>query len=165
MKSGKIAAIVLLFCFSTCALYAVQQPAKFHASLARKYGRAMYQECRLDIDISSGSGAAALSCAPHAVPKPGAQAKSPLLVQKALSTAEVQSLSDLLSQRTLFEGAMGSGTDSTPVDGIFETLEMRSGSKVAVAVTSGNSTFVESAQRKQLLDLMKAIEQRLSSGQ
>jgi hypothetical protein len=77
---------------------------------------------------------------------------------------ETQTLSDLVLRSNFFEGAQGTGKDQRPVDGVFETLEVRSGSTVVVVVTSGNLRFEEDGSRKQLLDLIKSIEQRLRSG-
>ena len=146
-------AVISLVCLGFL-LEAAPQAKALQLVLTRKYSYAGYQECHLDLNLARGL--AALNCLPNNRP--------PLKVEKALSTMETQSLTDLVLRSNFFEGAQGTGKDQRPVDGVLETLEVHSGSTVVVVVTSGNLKFEEDGSRKQLLDLLKSIEQRLRAG-
>jgi hypothetical protein len=154
MRRWSILTSIWLVCFGYIVDALPPQAKVLQLILTRKYGYAGYQECRIDINVTRGS--VALNCLSNNRP--------PLNVEKALSTMETQTLSDLVLRSNFFEGAQGTGKDQRPVDGVFETLEVRSGSTVVVVVTSGNLRFEEDGSRKQLLDLIKSIEQRLRSG-
>lgn len=146
-------AAALLLCVSASLLEARQQGSNnLRLILSRKYGHPA-QECRLNLDVSRGTGTATLQCTRNAAPRTN---------QRPLTTQEVQSLSELVLRASLFEGNQGTGKDSTPVDGTFETLEVRRESMVVIVVTSGNEIFADHQARKHLLDLIKTIEMSLS---
>jgi hypothetical protein len=144
----------LLLCVSASLLEARQQGSNnLRLTLERKYGHPA-QECRLSLEVSRGTGSATLQCTRNAVPRSN---------QRPLTTPEIQSLTELVLRASLFEGGQGTGKDSTPVDGTFETLEVRQGSTVVIVVTSGNEVFAANQARKQMLDFIKTVEKSLGN--
>ena len=84
----------------------------------------------------------------------------PLLAHGELSSQETLRLIDLFERAELYKGGHV-GVDSTPVDGIFETLKVTSQSRTVVLVTSGNKTFEIDSARKELLSQLYSLEKRL----
>lgn len=138
-----------------------RQPSNdFQLSLERKYGRAIFSECRLDVVSFAARATVSLHCA-YAARDGKGKPIQPLIAREEWPQAEVRRFGDLVQRSALFDGGH-IGTDSTASDGVFETIEMRSNGRAVVLVTSGNETFVKTPARRELLTLLQAVEKRLA---
>jgi hypothetical protein len=143
-------------------LTAMWQPTafgNFMLSLTREYGRAVFSECRLDVVVYAGTGSASLNCVSAGTDGKG-RPIPPLTGRQELTRPDVQKLMELLQRSRLFSGDYA-GADSTPADGVFETLKVTVGAQTAVIVTSGNPSFKTDASRAELLALMTSLERAL----
>ena len=113
-------------------------------SLKREYGgRTLFRECRLDVTVLEGKGRSGLLCSRTAGPEnPGSVSRN-----RDLTAGEVSEILKLSGASDLFAGGHV-GTDSTAVDGLFETLMVtETGRRTAVLVSSGNDTFTIGSRR------------------
>jgi hypothetical protein len=133
-----------------CPLLASAQPARtIGISLNQQFGKAEFSECRLDAGTYEGAGRASVRCVWNHTPP------IVLMHERALTPAEATRLLMLVRESDLLSGGH-IGTDSTGVDGIFETLKVTEARGTAVLVTSGNSTFTLGSRRN-LLDLLQTL--------
>jgi hypothetical protein len=124
-------------------------------SLRREYGRARYRQCRLDITVSDGKGRTALECTYNIEPP------QTLRAERVLEPAEMNELSTLVGASDLCTGGH-IGRDDRASDGVLETLMTAcSEARVAVLVTSGNSTFNTNKARRRLIERIHALEAEL----
>ena len=120
--------------------------------LRQDYGRALYRDCRLDINVVNGIGSAALLC------NYNRQTPATLHADRALTPREAADFSTLVSESDLCSGG-NIGRDERAGDGVLETLMTTcQGSRVAVLVTSGNPTFTSNDARRRLLERIHALE-------
>ena len=117
----------------------------FVLSLDREYGRARFRRCRLGIVVFENRGSSQLWCEHNAAGNVPA-----LLKREELSSKDALRLMNLVERASLYEGGR-IGVDTTPNDGIFETLKLTSQGRTVVLVTSGNTTFERNPARKELL--------------
>ena len=121
-------------------------------SLKREYGRSLFRECQLDVTILDGKGRSGLRCSGSAAPgSPGSVSRD-----RPLTTSEIGDILKLSQASDLFAGGHV-GTDSTAVDGLFETLRVTEpGRRTAVLVSSGNDSFTIGS-RRDLIRLLYSI--------
>ena len=140
----------------TMAALSMSQPASnVSLSLRREYGRALYRECRLDINVFERKGRAALQCTDNNEPP------KVLRAERELVPGEATGLSTLVGASDLCSGGH-TGLDNRPNDGVLETLTTACPeARVAILVTSGNPTFSSNDARRRLLERMHALEAEL----
>lgn len=121
-------------------------------SLKREYGRSLFRECQLDVTILEGKGRSGLSCSRTPAPdSPGSVSRN-----RDLTAAEISEILKLSGASDFFAGGHV-GTDSTAVDGLFETLKVTEpGRRTVVLVASGNDTFTIGS-RRDLIRLLYSI--------
>jgi hypothetical protein len=122
-------------------------------SLKREYGgRNLFRECRLDVTILEGKGRSGLLCSRTA----GSENPGSVSRNRDLTASEVGEILKLSGASDLFNGGHV-GTDSTAVDGLFETLRVTEpGRRSVVLVSSGNDTFT-SGSRRDLIRLLYSL--------
>jgi len=101
--------------------------------------------------VIEGKGRSAVFCS--RMPEPGAPGN--VHRDRPLTTNEVGDILKLSRGSELFAGGH-IGTDSTAVDGLFETLKVSEAGRTAVLVASGNDTFT-SGSRRELIRLLHSI--------
>ena len=112
-------------------------------SLRREYGRSLFRECRLDVTIADGKGRSRLTCSRTSSP----EGSGSVTRDRDLTASEVSDILKLSEASNLFAGGHV-GTNSTAVDGLFETLMVtESGRRTAVLVSSGNDSFTIGSRR------------------
>ena len=127
------------------------QPTSVQLSLKREYGRGLFSECRLDVAIVEGKGRSGVVCSGGAAPeRPGTVSRD-----RPLTAGEVSEILKLSRASDFFAGGHV-GTDSTAVDGLFETLKVMESGRTAVLVSSGNDTFT-SGSRRELIRMLHSI--------
>jgi len=121
-------------------------------SLKREYGRALFRECRLDVTVLEGKGRSELLCSRTAGPEnPGSVSRN-----RDLAAGEISAILKLAAASDLFAGNHV-GTDSTAVDGLFETLKVTEpGRRTVVLVSSGNDAFTIGS-RRELIRLLYSL--------
>jgi hypothetical protein len=126
-------------------------PENFNVIFTREYGMWKYETCVLQIELSVDSNQVSLVCR---LTKGG-----DVSFVEQLSPIRAGLLRELVESADLY-GPDHAGQDSTPGDGIFETLRLQpaGGGRAAVVVTSGNHSFVEQQPRRELLRLLAQIE-------
>ena len=112
------------------------QITNLQLSLKREYGgRNLFRECRLDVTVLEGKGRSELLCSRTAGPE---------------NPGSVSRASDLFAGNHV-------GTDSTAVDGLFETLKVTEpGRRTVVLVSSGNDAFTIGS-RRELIRLLYSL--------
>jgi len=160
LKTRIIVVCSLVSLFANAISGKQQSSENFQLSLIREYGRSHFQQCRLDLVAYEGRVTASLQCSYSGRDGQG-QPIAPLTAREELSSADSKQLTDLVQRSTLYEGGH-IGTDTTPSDGVFETIKMRANGKTVALVTSGNPSFIQDSGRSQLLSLLKDIEKRLA---
>jgi hypothetical protein len=134
----------------------------FLLTLSRDYGKAQFRQCRLKIVVYQSRGGANLWC-DYGASLDGKGRRIPALTaRQELAADETQRLIATVRSARLFDGDHIGG-DGTASDGMFETLKLQNESdgQAVVLVTSYNSTFAREGPRKQLLSMLKDIEQQL----
>ena len=132
----------------------------FILTLSREYGYAVFRQCRLDIVVSQSRGGANLWC-DYGASLDGKGRRIPALTARQdLPSDETQRVKAAVRSARLFDGGH-IGRDNQTVDGHFETLKLQNGGQTVVLVTSDNPTFAREGPRKQLLSMLKDVEQRL----
>jgi hypothetical protein len=128
----------------------------FTLVFTREYGMWKFRACRLEIGVFVKRTRAVLECEPLEGP--------PVHVTRDLADEQRIHLRELVESADLY-GANHIGRDSTPGDGVFETIRIRpaGGGRAAVLVTSGNDSFVDDEARRGLLEFLKRIELDLSA--
>jgi hypothetical protein len=114
-----------------------------------------YRSCALRIDLwPLNRNHAELECEPMT----GSRVKS----TQDLRIADAFRLRRLAVAADLY-GPDHIGDDLTPGDGTFETVRLRpsGGGRAVVLVTSGNRSFVENPDRRELLELLDQIHSGL----
>lgn len=130
-------------------------PARFTLTLDREYGYWKFRRCRLSVVVFEGKGTAQAFCERA----DGSRSEG----RRELAPDETARLVSLARGADLY-GASHTGEDSTPNDGVFETLRVRNNenARTVVLVTSGNRTFDEHASRRDLLDLLRRTEKQMA---
>lgn len=121
------------------------QTTNLQLSLKREYGgRNLFSECRLDVTVLEGKGRSALLCSRTAGPEnPGSVSRN-----RDLTAGEISQILKLSGASDLFTGGHV-GTDSTAVNGLFETLMVTEpGRRTVVLVSSGNDSFTIGSRRE-----------------
>ncbi len=129
------------------------QTTNLQLSLKREYGgRNLFRECRLDVTVLEGKGRSELLCSRTAGPEnPGSVSRN-----RDLTAGEISAILKLAGASDLFAGNHV-GTDSTAVDGLFETLTVtETGRRTVVLVSSGNDTFTIGS-RRELIRLLYSL--------
>jgi len=126
--------------------------------LKQEFGRALFSECRLDVVVYGGPGRASVYCVRNVFKEPPYE----LQHERALTPEEANRLLVLARGSNLLSGG-NVGTDSTPSDGIFETLKVTESGQTAVLVTSGNSTFMMGSRRNLLALLHTLLNELMKS--
>lgn len=160
LRSRTVVAAMLVGLWSPVSVWQVQEVRDFQLSLIRQYGRFHFSQCRLHVGTYGGNGTASLVCDYAGVDGKG-RPIAPLMAREELIPAETKQLADLVNRSALYDGNHV-GSDSTSGDGIFETLKFQGDRGTVVLVTSGNPSFAQNADRKELLSLLTTIEKRLT---
>lgn len=140
------------------------QITSLQLSLKREYGgRNLFRECRLDVTVLQGKGRSGLLCSRSAGPEtPGSVSGN-----RDLTAVEVSQILKLSGASDLFAGGH-IGTDSTAVDGLFETLMVTEpGRRTVVLVSSGNDSFTMGSRRdliRLLYSLLNEMQKALAQG-
>jgi hypothetical protein len=147
------AAIAIVLTVLLPAAAAAQPRSSIQLVLNQEFGRALFRQCRLGVVVYEGAGSATLWCVRNARPP------SDLQHHRQLSREEAARVLKLAAESDLFSGP-DIGSDSTPVDGIFETLKVTEAERTTIMVTSGNETFAKGS-RATLLSLLQALLREL----
>jgi len=124
-------------------------------SLRTEHGRALFRDCRLDINVIDNRGRTSLECTYSS------ESPKVLRTERTLTRTEISDVSALAGASDLCSGGHV-GRDETALDGELETLMTRCrDNRVAVLVTSGNPTFSSNDARRRLLERMHALDAEL----
>jgi hypothetical protein len=122
----------------------------FTIVFTREYGYWLYRTCAVEISLFLNTDRLTVECV--------------TTTDKHKKFSRVMAPSDVTRVRELAQAAdlYGSdhiGEDSTPTDGVFETLRFRpvAGGRAVVLVTSGNRSFEDNPARRDLLELLQSI--------
>ncbi len=151
--------VLCVVVLQTIFVIAQEAVGNFQLALARQYGRHGFRECRLDIVVFEGNGAAELHCALNSRNAKGEE-PPPLKAREELTTSAAKQLSELVQASALYDGGHV-GRDTTPVDGHLEVLKFNSARGTVMLVTSGNPTFARDESRRALLSVLTELEKRL----
>jgi hypothetical protein len=141
----------------TIVLISIAEPSwaqltNVNLSLKREYGRSLFRECQLDVLIAQNRGRSSLVCSRTS----SADASGSVTRSRDLTPSEVGDILKFAGTSDLFGGSHV-GTDSTAVDGLFETLRVTEpGRRTVVLVSSGNDSFTIGS-RRDLIRLLYAL--------
>jgi hypothetical protein len=157
-RPSLVIALISALVFISIAEPSWGQLTNVQLSLKREYGRSLFRECRLDVTIFEGKGRSGLVCSRIPLPENTGSVSR----DRALTAGEVSDILKLSQASDLLAGGHV-GTNSTAVDGLFETLMVtESGRRTAVLVSSGNDSFTIGS-RRELIRLLYSLLNELQT--
>lgn len=134
-----------------------QFPSHFTILFTREYGMWKYRARTLDVSLFPNANQARLLCSPAE--------RAPVTTGRALTVDEASRLRRLAERADLYR-ADHIGRDTTPTDGIFDTIRFRpvAGGRAVVLVTSGNRSFANDEGRRDLVGTLSGLLAELIPG-
>jgi hypothetical protein len=152
----------------TVVLISIAEPSwaqltNVNLSLKREYGRSLFRECQLDVMIAQSRGRSVLICSRTS----SADASGSVTRSRDLTASEAGDILKFAGASDLFGGSHV-GSDSTAVDGLFETLRVTEpGRRTVVLVSSGNDSFTIGSRRdliRLLYSLLNELQKAATQG-